>query len=242
MRNLIATLITAFLVLPCTGQSDLATIYEMTPRIGHVSATMEALAEHSAWRAENGDPWNWDIFQVVSGDKYGTFYARSGQHMWADFDSYALDGALQHFEQTVSPHLASESNIMTSGDTTHVNMPEWGAEAPYYWLVDYYIVPGEYETFMKAVGLFHEAITESGHPSYYYFAGVVTGGDGVDVQLAMPAQSMADFAPAEGESMDEMLNDYFKEVGMDAIQEMFSKSVEDTRSRIIVRRDDLSVN
>src|SRR6056297_2519542 len=75
----------------------------MTPMIGHGSAAEAALAEHGDWRAENDDRWMWDVYEVISGEGTGTFYARSGQHMWDDLDAYMLEGADAHFEETVSP-------------------------------------------------------------------------------------------------------------------------------------------
>ena len=80
------------------------------------------------FRKAQGDPWDWQIYQVVVGDDVGDFYAASWNHTWEDFDSYdAFEGGeilSAHFQATVGPTLEDMTTVITDGSQGIKSFPK----------------------------------------------------------------------------------------------------------------------
>lgn len=239
MKHVLALLLAICFTLPVQAQSDLAWAYTMKPKMGHYDATLQALREHTQWRRDHDDPWVWDIYEIINGPDLGTFIARSGGHTWADFDAYRLEGANEHFRSTVTPHLESFTSVITSGDTTNVRLPEWIGEAPLYLVVNYDIANGKMESFQKGLSSYHKAIADTAHETYYYFQYFANGGTGYEVQGVFPARSFSDLAE-DDPSLESVLKEYFSEMGLEAIQDLFEDAISDARAYMVMRHTDMS--
>ena len=64
---------------------DLTMMWEFTPKAGTGASFEAALKSHTEFRKAQGDPWDWSLYQVVVGEKVGTYFALSGGHEWADW-------------------------------------------------------------------------------------------------------------------------------------------------------------
>ncbi|MCG8605518.1 hypothetical protein MJD09_11035 [bacterium] len=69
--------------------NNLAKMYHVKVKAGYGAQFETALKQHVEWRKAEGDPWTWNVYQVANGMNLGDFIFRSGDHTWADMDSYA---------------------------------------------------------------------------------------------------------------------------------------------------------
>ena len=112
------------LFAPTADAQDLAQLYRFTPSEGKGSAVRTALQAHSAWRAEQGDPWSWLVFQEVQGPNLGDWIVFSPGHSWADFEAYDQGFGPrggQHFAATVTPLLESVTSEILRVDEELTN-------------------------------------------------------------------------------------------------------------------------
>ena len=142
--------------------SNLARLYFVEAKPGHEAQLETAIKEHAQWRKQAGDPWIWIVHQVVNGGNLGSFAIRSGDHSWADFDSYEEFGikGTTEWNKNVVPHVGSVSNVITSVDTTNFNWPSNFEEVNLISVTTYHLKPGHGRAFTEAVNKYHTAITE----------------------------------------------------------------------------------
>ncbi|GMQ82584.1 MAG: hypothetical protein BMS9Abin05_2038 [Rhodothermia bacterium] len=218
--------------------NTIAQVWTMEPMFGHTKMVEDALREHGLWRKANGDTWNWDVFQVVNGDNFGIFYARSGDHTWADLDNYQLEGASDHFNATVLPHLKSVSNSLTKGnpEATYMISPE---EVSLYQVVWYDVIPSKQFQLLNSIGKFSEIIRKSDSSLYHAFAEFISGGNGSSLLGVFPRSSWADFEEPDP-SIGELLSAELGEDGSMALFEQFTTSIRGQASSVLLHRKDLS--
>jgi hypothetical protein len=68
--------------------NNLTRSYVVTAKPGMAAQLAAAIREHAQWRKANHDPWTWGVYTPETGADLGTFFIRSGNHTWADFDAY----------------------------------------------------------------------------------------------------------------------------------------------------------
>jgi hypothetical protein len=217
--------------------------YWFTPSPGQVAAFEQALTAHAAWRKQAGDPWSWEIYQVVNGERLGTFVARSGGHAWADLDAYDSGfgpKGSQRFGADVAPHLASESSVITVLDTAHMIRPDKPEGYAMVEMVTFHLKADQVQAFDRAIDRVHKAILASKWPVHYAWEMPISGGRGEDRFLAIFHPSWADFEPTEP-SMEAMLSE---QLGPDQAMELFRSmagSYWETTSMVLRYRPDMSV-
>lgn len=240
---LVAVLFSLFAMDVRAQEQDLAVMYEMVPEVSEPAEFEQALAEHARWRRDQGDPWTWDIYQVVTGDNLGTFYARAPQRAWADLDAYDAGfgprGA-EHFNRTVGPHLRDLTSIITRGRPDVSSLPEDPSQMQLFSVIVYRLKPGTMQEFWEVVGRFHEAIVRAEVPVHYGFDSVVAGGSGPEVHLVVMHPDWADFREPEP-NVGQALRDAYGEEEAAALGERFSGLVDSVQNMVVRYRPDLSV-
>lgn len=218
---------------------QIAQVYEMTPIFGHTDMVAEAIREHVKWRKENGDSWSWDIFQVITGENMNSFFARSGFHTWAELDDTYVEGAIEHFNETVMPHLADFKSSITQGIPSMTNMggPE---DLNLYQVVFYDVIPRRQQDMMQATAKFSEIVTEKMPHMYHAFANIVAGGDGSRLMGVFPRANWAAFDGDE--EMEKVLLEELGPEGMQELYTQFTSSIRGERNFIAAHRKDLSTN
>ena len=154
-----ATLLIA-LVLGFAGQdawaqdNNLARVYFMDAKTGMQAGLETALKQPAEWRKAQGDPWTWNVMQVVNGEHLGRFIARSGGHSWGDFDEYDMEfgeKASVHFNATVAPLLESATSAITSVDTTNINWHPNNDAVNLISVTTFHLKPGNGQAFTQAI-------------------------------------------------------------------------------------------
>ena len=222
--------------------NNLAKVYFVNVKSGHGAEFAAALKEHVEWRKQAGDPWTWNVFEVVNGQNLGDFVIRSGGHTWADLDSYEeflAKGAVE-FNKNVGPHIESVSNAITATDTTNLNWYPNNDDVNLISVLTYHLKPGHGRAFTQAVSKYHTAIKENNREAYYAFAWNVNGGSGPRVSLVLPYKNWA-----EMQGPDESLRAFMERVlGSEEARQLsddFNSTFHSVESSVLRIRPELSV-
>ena len=219
-------------------------MWKFTPKMGQGPAFEEAVRGHMEFRKAQGDPWDWQIYQVVVGENVGDYYAGSWSHTWADFDAYdAFEGAAilsAHFQATAGPLLEDMTTHISDGSQGIENRPpDPDYEVNLVFITEFYLMPGRQMAFNDALAKIDEAIKESGAPFYYTSSIPVMGASGPMFTIAGLGTSWADFADPDPNMEQIMMERYGEEEAME-IFTAFGESIHHTESRVVRYRADLS--
>ena len=216
-------------------------MYHIKIKPGHQAAFYADLAEHAAWRRENGDPWTWWVHRVVNGVDDGDCLIRSGAVSWAEMDAYAEFGGKggDKFWETVGEHVEDSHSWIGRLDEKHLRWHPEMDKLSLVSLIHYHVKPGMMESFMGAIDKFHGAIVEHDYPTYYAFDLPINGTPSNIVTLALLFENYADMEPQEEqiwEFMGRVLGDEAQ-----STMEAFRDSVQHTDSKIIRYLPELSI-
>ncbi len=245
LRNTVVSLVAALALLSSAGlqAQNVARAYRFTPAAGKGPAFEQALKSHAAWRKQAGDPWDWSVYQVMTGDHVGSYMVRSGGHTWADLDTYDAGFGAKgdaRFEADVAPLLASMSSWVTVGDTVHRHLPETAEGYTLISLTTYYIKPGKGDQFSAAVDAYSKAGAKSGLPGRYAWFSFVNSGSGGTRGLAVFHKNWASFQPQQP-SLGKATEDAYGKEMADQIYRDLLGAISHTESLIMRYRPDLSV-
>ena len=216
---------------------NLAYVYTMTPKDGQGAGFVAALGQHMEWRAANGDPWAWQIYEEVTGPNLGTFLARSPGHTFADIDAYEASDfapdALAQYNSVVGPLTASVSSAISATDATVVRPLGNNSTLNLFSLTTYHLKPGQEAAFVAAVNRFHELIVENDYPAYYSLILPVFGITGPQAIISGFAENWASFDTG-GPALQAFVAD---QLGQDGALELFQELAETyTSSENVVLR------
>ena len=103
-------------------------MWAVTPKWDAGPAFDEAIRAHLAWRKENQDPWQWEMFVAGTGRIDGTVFLRSNGHTHADMDAYGSSEfsakAMEHWQDNVHPHVAAYESQLSRSDLELSYWPE----------------------------------------------------------------------------------------------------------------------
>ncbi len=244
-RKVLFTLLLGFclaLFVESAQAQTIALTYTITPKAGSGAGFETAFKQHMEWRAENGDPWVWEIYQVATGDNLGAYIARSSGHTWADIDAYEASdfqpGAEAHFGATVEPLMASVSSTIGVMDPNISRLPADLSTANLFQVTTYNIKPGQEFAFNAAVAKFHDVISKNDYPFYYVLSTPATG-PGPRATLVAIVDNWAGFADPD----ERFIKFMTEQLGEDGVQELFAEfgnTITSYRSEIVRLRRDLS--
>jgi hypothetical protein len=86
---------------------SVAEIYEVKPKAG---ADFEAAGKrHMEWHRQQHDTWSYAVWEIISGERTGTYIGGTFGHDWKDFDERAKleEADLANFRQTMGPAVQS---------------------------------------------------------------------------------------------------------------------------------------
>lgn len=214
--------------------------YWVTPKQGQADQLRTALANHSQWRSDHGDPWGWTIFEVVQGSNIGDWYITSFGHAWGDLDTYeAPEGASEHWQATVAPHVAAfRSNLLVTDDVL-TRAPEAGGGYMLYHITTFNLEPATIGTFNQAVARMMEAYDEAGVPYYRFYWNMAIGPDDQQKVRSRPYRSWAEMAQAPNTAA--LMIDAFGEDEAAETFEAYSDAVVSTRDYVLLVHPEMSV-
>jgi len=228
--------------LVADSDKNLHKMFYVKLKTGHTGAFYEKLAEHAAWRRENGDPWTWWVHTIVNGENDGDCVIRSGGVSWAEMDEYeeflAKGGA--KFWKTVGEHIEDTSSWISMGDKRFARWHPDMEKINLISVISYELKPGSQKDFTDAVQVYHDAIAEHDFPTYYQFSWPINGSSGNGVTLALFFENYADMAPPE-EKMQEFMKRVLGEEEAQAAVDKFTGAIRSSSSRIVRYLPGLSI-
>lgn len=244
MRTLklaLAALVAALFTLPATAQAQAnkAQMHHVDGKPGFDAA----LERHMEWRADQGDPWGWHVYQVVQGKHAGDYVVRSGGHSWSDFDSYRSgfgQEAGDHFGAHVAPLIEKHKNYIEAVDTATVRWPEAMDDPALIEVTTYELKPGMAEQWWSAAEKFHEAIVQEDAEGYHYALTYPEAGSGGWARVVSPHENWADFEDPP-RSFEELMTAVHGEEEAQQIFEDFSSATSSFHTMVLRYRPDLSI-
>lgn len=159
LTPLAAFLVAFCFMLPAANAQDvppeLAEIWLLEPKPGHSKEFFAGITAHMAFRHEQGDPRAWQAYTPVLGDALNRLAVRFCCISWADVDAYdawqeGQPDMQAHFEEHVTPHIASAAHYFESIDWANSHWSD--ARAPYelFAVTEYLVEPENAEQFDAA--------------------------------------------------------------------------------------------
>jgi hypothetical protein len=231
------------LAAPPASSQNVAQVYMITPEQGAESGLEAAMRQHATWREEHGDPWGWNVYEVVQGKHPGTYIVRSPGHAWADFDEYTQGfgpKAGQHYNATVAPMAASTSSSIVELDTSLTHLPDDMSEYHLIEVTSYRLKPGHGQDFVEALEKAFQAVTQETEERYLGTAHVVNGAEADHVRLVVPHTSWADFK-APDRTVEDILVEVYGEDETEQLFEQFGNAYSSSYNMVVRYRPELSV-
>ncbi len=186
----------------------------------------EAIKDHAEWREDHGDPWSWDVYQVVVGEGLTNFEIVSFGHNLEDFDAYQefLDKGSEKWREDVMPYISKITNLISMLHWDCTNWPE-GTANDYVMIMDFLVKPGQQWKLKDSFMQVHKTMMEEEHPVHYSFHTNFAGGDREVATIAIPASSYAELAGPDESVWDLMVRVHGEDKAGEVFGDMDSSSV-----------------
>jgi hypothetical protein len=178
------------------SDEGIAESVKITPVAGKGAELEQAIARYHHWMADQDGHFEYNWYAVETGPDTGKYIARSGNHNWADLDVKHDwdDEADAKFAEMVAPLIEHIERVVTREMRDVSHWPESFSGYTHFMVEDWYIRNGSHGAFIAGLNRIHQALTEGGHPGYWGFMSVVSGGHGHQVTLVVPNKGWADMA------------------------------------------------
>lgn len=218
---IVCALTFCFWLIPAQAQETegVATGVLITPKAGQDEALIKAITEYHHWVAQFDGHMEYTWFEILTGPHTGKYFARSGNHNWADFDAeYDWQAeADKVFGSSIAPYIENAERMMTEEMKEYSHWPESFDGYTHFWVENWYIKNGHGAQFRKHLKKIVETLKANGFPNYWGFFSVQSGGYGGQIQLVSANKGFTDMADTEPSFYDIMS----KELGGDEAFEKF---------------------
>ena len=242
-----AMLLSAFAIAEeSEAPPPLSDVWVVAPKTGMVQDFQNAVKEHMAFRAENGDSRQWLTFMPVVGDKMNIFMFRACCYSWADQDAYAAEdgekGFGAHWNENVDQYVDHYHHYFDRLDWDNSHWPEEGTDGPYYGVVSW----DWKEDAPSASGDAHDQMSQLAKDGGWgdkrgpWLWLQQIGGKEV-LSLVIPYAGYADMAPPEQSFYEFAVEELGSEKKADAMFEKFSSGFASSDYTIWMHREDLSM-
>jgi hypothetical protein len=246
MRRKSIVLLSVFVLLvtlPASAQfpsKSVAEIYEVKPKAG---ADYEAAHKrHIEWHRQQHDTWSYAVWEIISGERSGTYIGGTFGHDWKDFDQRAKmeEADLANFRQTMGPAVQSiaASYWLHRAD---LSLPVEGQTGPdpYAEVITFFLKPDAWEPDVEeSIKRINDALRKGNPAIHGVWYQLLNGGPDALV-LAIDHKSWGDFQPSGKEFFTVLTEAYGTQLTRSLFR-MFGENISATRSEIFHYRPDLS--
>ena len=207
-----------------------------------VKADYEAARrQHMQWHKTHNDPWEWDVFEIMTGPDTGGYIIASGNHQWRDMEEWnarnaAADGA-DSLAQMGFAITSSERSYWTQLNSIS-RLPPQGERLPLATVTYYRTRPGSDRAVRAAIGRVNAALDAGNYPLSTIWYVLASGGEGPTFALLTPRTGLGEMAPTP--SLLEVLTTQLGRARAEALMASFFENVTSTSSEMLRRRLDLS--
>lgn len=243
MRKL---LFCCFLLVPTSilAQSAPRMVSEVhltTPKPGMTAQWEVGRKEHSAFHASQKDAWPVYIWQIMTGERSGSYMSVEPGHHWSDFDAREAFNKIDAPEiaKSITPYTTSAAmSYYVFRDDLSLTKPT-ATPAMMRTTTYYSVIPGHGNDFADAVKKINAAIQKSKYPvkpSRWY--ALANGGDGPTFVQIVDRATWADMEPPDKPLVD-ALKDAEGDSGPQLLDQLYHSCTKVT-TELSVYRPDLS--
>lgn len=222
-----------------TGPQLVSEVNMATPKPGMQAQFEEGRKRHSAFHAAQKDSWNILVWEIVTGEKTGSYLMASGGHSWKDFDEREAFDKMDapDVSKNLQPYIAESARMMyVFRDDLSLTKPP-ATLAKMRVVTRYWVAPESVPAFIEAVKKVNDGIKKTNFPvkpSRWY--SLASGGVVPEFVLISDRASWAEMEPPE-----KTLDAAMKEAHPDANPlDVIRKSTKKIATEVQVFRPDLS--
>jgi hypothetical protein len=242
-----ATLAVVFVAAICavaqTSPGNINALEDQAPKPGMTQQYEQGRKQKAEWHKQQKDPSALLVFEVVSGERTGSYVvARGGLH-WADLDHPSVPEAAddEEYNKTVAPYVASITDSYFEFLPKFSNPDNSPLPPAYAEILILRVKTGKDEDFRAALGRIADAqrkVNPSSHASIFE---LVNGGYSGTYAVSLPRPHWADFeANPNAKSIPQALTEVFGADEANATMSAIDNAVESEYSEIFKFRQDLS--
>jgi hypothetical protein len=215
----------------------LADMWVVTPKSGHTAEFEEALKAHLAFRAENGDTRDWQVFTVAAGDDMSSYYIRYCCFDWPDQDAYMAlakeKGMGEHWNENVNGVVDRYQHYFVSLDHENSRWPDDAGDFSLFGVTDWTPRPGTAAKRRAAIS------KEHGWDRIWAWSWRIGGDD--QLSLVIPYKDYSAMVPPEQTFYEFMVEHVGEEKAAQTFED-FSGSFWGSSYTIYAHRPDLSMS
>jgi len=227
---------------PKEKPATIGRVYVTEPKEGMAAQYEAGRKKHMDWHRRQNDASAWLTWEILTGERAGSYVTGTFNHHWKDFDAWAKMEDADNADAAINldPYTDDSSNSIVSL-LPRVSRPVEGATTPAAMsqVIHIHLNPGATDDFMNCIKQFHDAIGKTKWPVNYNWYGVVNGGESPMFILSIPAK---DWASMEGPEMPfaAMLEKALGKAAADALRKAYAKTIHCQKSELVRFRPDLS--
>ena len=196
--------------------------------------------KHMGWHKAQGDPWTWNVYEILTGPDTGGYVIVSPNHQWADIDTWTA----KYNEADQADAAASMAGTQASSQLsywTQLNaisrLPAAdAAPTPLVSLTVYSVKPGHDSALTAAIVKLNTALVAAKYPLHSLWFRLSSGGATPAYAVVTPRANMASFGDAVMPAIEKQLG----KAGSDALVKEFFDNVTGVTTELLQRRVDLS--
>jgi hypothetical protein len=215
-------------------------VHVTTPKPGMTAQWEAGRKQHSAFHAAQKDTWPIYVWQIMTGERAGSYLSVTPGHHWSDFD------ARQEFQKVDTAQVAkdlgpyigstSESYFVFRDDLSRTKPP--ASPAMMRTSTYFTVIPGHPNDFIAAMKKINEAIQKTNapvKPSRVY--SLANGGEGPTFVLITDRATWADMEPQR--TLGDILKEAYGDSGPEVLDQL-GRSCSKIVTELSVYRPDLS--
>lgn len=222
---------------------DVAEVSIWKLKAGATPAVFEAgRKKHMEFHAAQKDAFGWMTWEIVNGDRAGSYLTGTFGHYWKDFDGReafdALDGA------DVARTTGAQAEVDTTGYwiyMSEVSREPAGATGPaaFAQLTHYMVNPADVPRFEDALKEIKPILDTASWPVHSSWYRLASGGEGPHYVLSTRRDNWAAFAPVE-KSLIQVLTDSIGARRAAELLDTIRSSTREVYTEVLKFRSDLS--
>lgn len=159
--------------------------------------------EHLEFRAENGDPWRWQLYLPLLGDNTHRAAVRHCCFNWSDLDAYREWGSSnpqvnEHFQERVTPHAVKYEHYLEIIDWKNSHWSEENGPYPLFEVVEFELKAGHAAAFVAAKEKMSQIAIDQGWAKDQVWLWTSIIGGKQRESLIIPRKNFADFDAGGG--------------------------------------------
>ena len=196
----------AMLIAPLTAvadnhEGDLSSVWIIAPKQGMTAEFEEALEEHAAVRAREGDSRDWQVYSVALGHNMGIYQIRHCCFDWADQDAYDADNADKgfgkHYQENVAQYVDHMHHYFERMDRENSYWPEDMPEMAYYGVTSWKLKQGASPESYEVRKQFSKVAADNGWGDEEPWLWLTRIGGEPTLMIVSPYENFADMKPPE---------------------------------------------